>query len=178
MATGARQLVVQLALEDDGVILGVVGLLVDPETDGDVGTLGGRTDDHLAHRASQMLCGQLPLGEEAGGFDDQLDPLVTPRDLGRIALGKNPDGPAVHDHGVSIHFHALLQPAVNRVVAQQVGQRLGTGDVIDGHDFHRVSRSSAARNTFLPIRPKPLIPTLNSVSSCLNFSLSRKRRPV
>ena len=125
-----------------------------------------------------MLRGQLPLGKEAGGFDHHLHPLVTPRDLGRVALGNNPDGPAVHDHGVSIHFHALLQPAVNRVVAQQVGQRLGTGDVIDGHDFHRG----------LPVQRRPKHVPANSsetVDSNSQFRLLllelqsfEKRRPV
>ena len=59
--TGARQLVVQDALEMMLCFDGVVLVVVDAEHDGDVFVLGRRRDDDLLHAPRSVLLGILRL---------------------------------------------------------------------------------------------------------------------
>jgi len=56
----------------------------------------------------------------------------------------------------------VLQVAQNRVVLEQVGQRRGAGQVVDGNKID-LPIASEARKTLRPMRPKPLIPTLTAM---------------
>ena len=91
MTTGARQLVVQLALEMTLCLAGVVLVFVDAENQGDV-FVGGRSgDDDLLHGRAEVSLGLGGIGEEAGGFDDDLRADGSPVQLGGVALGEDLD---------------------------------------------------------------------------------------
>ena len=90
-ATGARQLVVQEALEIDVVHGGVVGgLEVDPEHDRDVGVGRRRGDDRPSWRpALQVDRGVGAVGEEPGGLDHHVHAELLPGQLRGVALGEH-----------------------------------------------------------------------------------------
>ena len=89
--TGARQLVVQEALEMMLCLAGSYMFVVDAQDDGDVLVLGGRGDDDLLHGAAHVLRGIFGFGEFAGGFDDDLRAERIPVELGGILDGENFD---------------------------------------------------------------------------------------
>ena len=76
---------------DDVVLGGVVLVFVDAEDDGDV-LVGGRGgDDDLLDGAAEVGLGLFGVGEEAGGFDDDLGADGGPVELGGVALGEDLD---------------------------------------------------------------------------------------
>src|SRR5262249_34272003 len=58
-----------------------------------------------------------------------------PRQRAGIALGEHLDRLLPDDQGIAFRAYVLVEPAVDRVVAQQVRQRLGVRDVVDGHEL-------------------------------------------
>ena len=90
LTTGARQLVVQLALEMMLCLAAIVLVLIDAQHDGDV-FVGGRSgDDDLLDGRAQVSLGLGAVGEVAGGLDDDLRADRSPVQLGGIALGPRP----------------------------------------------------------------------------------------
>src|SRR5262249_16241129 len=87
-------------------------------------------DDDLLHRAAQVGLSLLTLGEQAGGLHDDVGADTGPIELRRILYLENLDGPAVHRNGVIGMRDLERQIAQDRVVFQQVRQRLGVGDVV------------------------------------------------
>ena len=83
LATGARQLVVQEALETIDVILGQL-VVVDAVDDREVGAVGGRGDQHALGAGGQMRRGLVLGGEDAGAFQRDVDAQLLPRQLGRV----------------------------------------------------------------------------------------------
>ena len=92
LATGARQLVVQDALEMTSWRVGVVGLVeVDAEDDGDVArarALGRRRDDHLASARLEVPRGLVARAEAAGRLDHDVDAERRPTAARRVGLGE------------------------------------------------------------------------------------------
>ena len=62
---------------------------------------------------------------------------------------------------------------MRRVVAQQVRENVGRREIVDGDEVELPPRSTCARTKLRPIRPKPLMPTLNAISA----SHSNKNAP-
>jgi hypothetical protein len=75
------------------------------------------------------------VGEEAGGFDDDLRADGGPVELGGVALGEDLDLLAVDDDEVVALGDLVLQVAEDGVVLEQVGQGGGGGEVVDGDEF-------------------------------------------
>ena len=75
------------------------------------------------------------VGEEAGGFDDDLGADGGPVELGGVALGEDLDGLAVDGDGVSPCGDVVLEVAEDGVVLEQVGEGGGGGEVVDGDEF-------------------------------------------
>ena len=83
----------------------------------------------------------LGIGEESRGLDDQLDPEIAPRNLGRVALGEDLDGPTV-DNDVAVGgFDGTGIASVVGVVLEEVGVGLGVREIVDGYDFELVGMS-------------------------------------
>ena len=71
---------------------------------------------------------------------------------------------STHDGGQPSHRHLGAEAAVGRVVAQEVGDGGGRGQVVDRHHLHVGTLARAARRKLRPMRPKPLIPTRTVMS--------------
>src|SRR5262249_51230574 len=82
-------------VRDDGVSIGVVGLLVDTEDDRDVLALGRGGDDYLLCTGLDVRLRLVGVGETTGRLDNHVDALVAPGKLRRLALGEDLDGPGV-----------------------------------------------------------------------------------
>ncbi len=166
----------------------VVGLVeVDAEHDRDVRVGRGRRDDDLLRALREVLGGARAVGEEAGRLDHDVDAELAPRQRRRVALGEHLAARAPSTTSApSRDLHLARVGAEDRVVPEQVRERRRVGQVVDRDplDCSAPARSAlAARNTFRPIRPKPLIPTRTGIasSSCsakMNDAGPQERRSV
>ena len=120
----------------DDVVLGcVVLVVVDAEDDGDVLVAGRGGNDDLLDGGAEMRLGLGGVGEEAGGFDDDLGADGGPVQLGGVALGEDLDLLAIDGDEVRAVGDLVLQVAEDGVVLEQVRERGRGGDVVDGDDF-------------------------------------------
>ena len=83
-----------------------------------------------------MRLGLVGVGEEAGGFDDDLRANGGPVELGRIALGEDLELLAVDGDEVRAVGDVVLEVAQDGVVLEQVRERGRRGDVVHGDDFN------------------------------------------
>ncbi|MNL55853.1 hypothetical protein D3C87_1792960 [compost metagenome] len=75
------------------------------------------------------------VGEDAGRLDDELRAELLPGDRGRVALGRDLDLAAVDDDGgVGVIDRAGVD-AVDRVVLEEVRERLGVRQVVDADEL-------------------------------------------
>jgi hypothetical protein len=131
LTSGARQLVVQLAL-----LMTVSHAVVHAVDDGRVHVLAaGRGDDHLLGAALDVGRGLLLGGEVAGALQHHVDPQLAPGQLGRVAVGEHADLVAVDHHVVAVDAHDAGELAVRGVVLRQVGVGLRVTQVVDGDDL-------------------------------------------
>jgi len=131
-----REAVGGAARVGDDVVLGsVVLVFVDAKDEGDVLVAGGRGDDDFLDRAAEVGFGLLGVGEEAGGLDYDFGAYGSPVELGGVALGEDLDGFAVDGEGVGGVADFVLEVAEDGVVLEQVGERGGGGEVVDGDEF-------------------------------------------
>ncbi len=122
-------------VRDDVVIGRVVLVGVDAQHDRDVRSLGRRRDDHLLRAGRQMLCGGLAIGEEARRFEHDIDAEVFPGKLSRILDGQHLELVTVHRDARFARLDCGVQVAQHGVVLEQVGQRGGAGQVVDGDEI-------------------------------------------
>jgi hypothetical protein len=94
----------------------------------------GAGDDDLLRAALEVRGGLFLGGEEAGALENDVDVQVLPRQLRRVALRDHADAVAVHHHVVAVDLHRPGKLAVHRVVAREVGIRLGRAEVVQRHD--------------------------------------------
>ena len=86
-------------------------------------------------------------------------PRLFPGQFPDVFLGQDLDLCAVDDDRVFGRRDVSFEPAEHGVIFQEMGERFGVGDIVDGEIFDfRIPRE--ARSRFRPIRPNPLIPTL------------------
>ena len=86
----------------------------------------------VAPRCALALVG---VGEEAGGFDDDLRADGGPVELGGVALGEDLELLAVDGDEVRAVGDLVLQVAQDGVVLEQVRERGRGGEVVDGDEF-------------------------------------------
>jgi hypothetical protein len=135
-----RQAVGRARRVRDDVVLGrLVDVEVDAAAQRDVRVLGGRADEHLLGRR-QVLAGRGLVDEATGRLDDDVDPVLGPRDGGRVLLGTDRDGVATDDEVAVLDRHLARVLAVHRVVLQQVGERADVGQIVDEHEVEGVGR--------------------------------------
>ena len=117
------------------MLLGVVVVAVDAHDEGAVDVLAGSGDDDLLGASLDVGLGLLAIGEESGGLDNDLSAELLPREVSGVALGKDLDGLAVNGDGVIVVADLTGETTHDGVVLQEVGQGLGVGEVVDGHDL-------------------------------------------
>src|SRR5690606_10352582 len=120
----------------DDRVGGLQDLVVDAVDDGGVDILAARGgDDDFLGAALQVGRGLFLGGEEARAFQHHVHAQVAPGQLGRIAVGQHADAVAVDDHVVAVDLDRAGETAMRRIVAGEVGVRLGIAQVVDGHDL-------------------------------------------
>ncbi len=120
---------------DDVVLGGVVLVVVDAEDYGEVLVGGGGGDDDLLDGGAEVSLGLFCVGEEAGGFDNDLGADGGPVELGGVALSEDLDLLAVYGDEVGSVGDGLLEVSEDGIVLEQVGQGGGGGEVVDGDEF-------------------------------------------
>ena len=143
---GARQLVVQEALEMMLCVSGDVLVVVDAEDHGEVFVGGRRGDDNFLYGGAEVGLGFVGVREEAGGLDDDFGADGGPVELGGVALREDLDGFAVDDDGVFGGGDFVLEVAEDGVVLEQVGKRGRGGEVVHGNKFDVRIAESCAEN--------------------------------
>ncbi len=109
----------------------VVGLVVYAKDEGGVGAIGGRGDDDFFDRGAEMLLGVNTLGEEPGGFDDDVRANRSPINFGGIFSLENLEASTFHGDGVISMRHLVRQIPEDGIVLQKVRESLRVGDVVD-----------------------------------------------
>ena len=124
----------------------IVGLVVHAQHEGVVRIGGRRGDDHFFHRAANVLARVGALGEQPRGFDHDL----APTDAQSISAGsfvlKTLKALAVDGNRVVGVRHFLREIAEDRIVLQQMRERLRVGDVVHGHKLDRRIAQRRAKN--------------------------------
>ena len=110
-------------------------VMVDTVNDGQIDTLARRGDQHLLCARVDMLLRARAIGEEAGAFQDELDPKVAVREVCGIALGGDADALAVDHQILPFGGHRTGIFAMHAVSAEQPCVRLGVGEVVDRHQL-------------------------------------------
>src|SRR6516165_4002887 len=119
----------------DDLMRGLQLLLVDSHNDGHVGAVGRGRNDHPLGAGLEVFGGGLAPGEDAGAFERDIDPELAPRQLGRIALGGDPDLAAADIHPILAGRDLARKAAVNAVVAQEMRIGLDRTEVVDADDL-------------------------------------------
>jgi hypothetical protein len=95
--------------------------------------LAGRGDDDLLRARRQVLGGVVAAREEARGLDDDVHAEVAPRQLAGVALLEDLQRLAVDGQAVAGHLDRAGVGPEDRVVLEQVRERVVVGEVVDRH---------------------------------------------
>jgi hypothetical protein len=118
------------AVRDNQVILGQL-VVIDAEHDGRIRAVGRRRYQHALGASGEMGRG-LGLGaEDAGAFQRDVDAEFLPGQLGRIALGGDPDLAVADADRVAIDRHGAGEAAMHRIEAQEMGVGLDRAEIVD-----------------------------------------------
>merc|ERR1719258_90582 len=119
---------------------GLILVLVDANHQGrGLGVLGGRRDDDVLGAALDVLHAALGGGERAGRLADVVDTDRGPRDLGRVAGGRERDRHAVDGKAVTGDLAGAGEAAVHGVVLEQVLHVLRGHGRVDVLQHHRLT---------------------------------------
>ena len=108
------------AVGNDLVILRQL-VVVDAENDGEIGSVGGRRNQHALGAGGQMRRGLVLGREQAGALERNIDAEILPRQLRGIALGGHLDGAVADADGVALYGDFTRKAAMHAVIAQQMG---------------------------------------------------------
>ena len=115
LATGARQLVVQEALETKSMLV-VIGCVVHAHDEHRGIVLGRGGEKDLFGPAGQVPLHFFRGGEFSGALHDVLCPHRGPGNLVGLLTVEHPDPAAVHDEVVPLPAHLALEAAVDAVI--------------------------------------------------------------
>ena len=88
--------------------------------------------------AVEVLGGAVAVGEDAGRLEHDVDAERLPRQLRRILQREHLELVAVDGDAIARGRDVGLEIAQDRVVLEQVRERFGVGEVVDGDDVDRV----------------------------------------
>ena len=112
----------------------IVGAIVDAQHERDVFIGRWCGDDGFLGAGIQMSTNLRPVGENSGGFNDDVDAELFPRQAGGFFLIEHGDRLAVDLHDAVTAFDFTGVNAVGRVVAKQVGVGFQIRHVVDRDD--------------------------------------------
>ena len=130
----AKQLVVQEPLDTTTSSRGQRGL-VDAVDHGPVGAVAGRGDQNPLRAGFEVGRRSVPLGEQSGAFQGDLDTQDAVIELSGIADRRHLDRPHADIDGVAVHHDCSREPTMNRIVTQEVGVGLDRTQIVDRDDF-------------------------------------------
>ena len=113
----------------------VIGVFVDAEDEGEVRVFAGGGDDDFFCAGGEVLAGAVPGAEDAGGFDDDVDVHLFPGEFRGVDFRGEGDEVAVDFDAAGLGHDIAVEPAVDGVVFEKVGEDLGVAEVVDGYDF-------------------------------------------
>ncbi|GIX64591.1 glyceraldehyde 3-phosphate dehydrogenase [Babesia caballi] len=120
-------------VRDDALALVVRGVVDTVDEDGS-GVAGRSGDDDQLRAALEVLLRLLAAGEAASALGNDVDVLLAPRNLGRLALEEELNGAGPDLEGVGGHADLLAESAVDGVVLEQVLHVVGGHEgVVDGN---------------------------------------------
>jgi hypothetical protein len=102
-----------------------------------------------------VLFGVPAVGEAARGLDDDLGADRLPGDQRRVFLGEDDELVFADLDALLGRGNLLFEVAEDRVVLQQVRERLGVRDVVDGHEVY-VGVAHARAEHVAPDAPEPI----------------------
>ena len=123
------------------------GLVVYPVDDGRQILAGRRRDDHLSGAPPEVGAGFVFAGKKTGTFDHYINLQVSPRKVGRVALGQTFDLVAVHDHVVTFYGYGAGESTMRGVVLCQVCVCARVAQIVDSHDFDFVGATAFVQCT-------------------------------
>ncbi len=135
LTTGARQLVVQEALEMMLCFAASYLSSLTPRTMVMSSLEAGAEMMTFLTVVPRWSLGLFGVGEEAGGLDDDLCADGCPVELGGVALGEDLDLLAVDGDEVGAVGDLLLEVSEDGIVLEQVGEGGRGGEVVDGDEF-------------------------------------------
>jgi len=118
------------------VLRRVIGLVIHAEDKGGIRAVGGRGDDDFFHWRAKVLLRIGALGEKTRGFDDDVRADGRPVNFDRIFRLENLEAFPFHGDGAFSVRDSVWKIAEDGVVLQEVRERLGIGDVIDGDELN------------------------------------------
>ena len=118
------------------VLARVVLAVIDPHDDGDVRVVGRSADDYLARPGGQVFGRSLTVAKDPGAFGHHIHAQVAPGEALRIADAGDGHPMAVHLDGILACLDHGIQPAVDRIVLEQMGHGDRVGKVVDAGDLH------------------------------------------
>jgi hypothetical protein len=166
--TGARQLVVQEALEMMLCLAGSYAPVVHAQHDGDVFILRRGRNDDLLHRAVQVLHGIFRVRKESGGFHHHFRAQRIPVDLRRVLGGENFDLLVADGDRIGIRGDRFGERSEHGIVFQKVRQSLRIGNVIYRHELHIVPVQACTDNI-----PANAAEAVNTYFDCHFFSCNK-----
>ena len=120
---------------DDAVGARLVFIIVDAQHNGKILALCRRGDNDLLCAALKVAGGPARVGEDAGGFNDNVHTVIAPGYAGGVTLGNDLDLFAVDGETVFQGLHLAGEAPVGAVIFQEMGVGFGVGQVIDRHDL-------------------------------------------
>src|SRR5215510_6382818 len=154
----------------DYVVSGrIIHFLVDTQDDGQIFLLARCGDDYFFGSSIEVKLRLVSLPEHAGGFDDNLNPQLAPRQARWIPFGKNLHLVSVGHKAVFARHNFTREPTVVGVVLQQMRHDLDSADIINSDDIDFIVVAFADTPVNLAANsPKAIYPNSNRHKiSCL-----------
>jgi hypothetical protein len=105
---------------NDAVLAGQF-VVVDAIDDGQIGALGRGRDQHPFGAGVEMLLATVAVGEEAGAFQRDVDPVGGMGQLAGIALGGDGNALAINNQVIPVCTHIAGETPMHAVARKQPG---------------------------------------------------------
>jgi len=127
-------------------VLAIVVLVVDTHDKHRGVILGRSRDNDTLGATAKVSLALLGCGEDTGRLADELHAVLTPGDVGRVALGVDLDGLAVYNKVAILDLNSALERSVNGVVLEKVGNVVEIKKIVDGYNLDVASLERRAEH--------------------------------
>ena len=118
------------------IVLGrIVFAVVDAQNESQVRIRGGSGNKNLLGAGVKVLLGGVALGEQAGGFQNDVHAQILPGKVGGITFHGDEDLVTVNDQIITLDGNFTVKLALRGVILEQVGDRFDRSQVIDGNNL-------------------------------------------